>query len=33
MIITILTDKNRINMDELNKFGGIITLTKKDFMN
>ena len=33
MVITMLTDVNRINMDELEQFGKIITLTKKDIFN
>ena len=33
MVITMLTDVNRINMGELEQFGKIITLTKKDIFN
>jgi Predicted Zn-dependent peptidases len=33
MTITILTDQERINMDELAKFGEIIILDKKDILN
>ena len=33
MIISIFTDKDRIDMDELNKYGEIIILEKKDVLN
>ena len=33
MIISIFTDKDRIDINELNKYGEIITLEKKDVLN
>ena len=33
MTITILTDKERIDMEELKKFGEIVILEKKDILN
>ena len=33
MTITILTDKERIDMEELQKFGEIIILNKDDILN
>ena len=33
MVITILSDTKRVNMKELEKFGKVITLKKKDILN
>ena len=33
MVITILTDTKRVNTKELDKFGKVITLKKKDILN
>ena len=33
MAITILTDKNRVDMEKLKEYGEIITLEKKDIFN